>query len=271
MSEHPGRRRRRVAPPTIRTPRDTETSDYSRLYRTDLSQVYMAPQGLRPSNSIRQSLVPRQRGPRRELAQPIRQTARSPSASAIRNSCRPQRVLFYGERPDIDANLRHQSHLPRQRNGTSGFGAENEASYERRQRSYFINPETDVDSVVGLFSYWQEVPVYHRAIFSQRFPHSLVHSSVVDELHSEPMELPPRETRNIICPLGIVRTRQYVRLGIHNLDPEIPGQVGDFLVFDGPVPEHGPFVYLGRPFLREMLQGRLPRPLSDFLSTPSRN
>jgi hypothetical protein len=268
MRGQPGRRHSRVALPEGRTPSDTEPSNYSRSYRrTTPSPMYLATPDQYSSNRLRRRLALEQRGFRREYVRPMRQVARSTLAFTIRNSYHLQRAASYEPRADVDTSASYQTGRTGPRAEPPAPSPQNQAR-RRRRTPYHVNPETDEDSVVGLFSHSQPLPVNHRAIFSQQLPCSLVHSSILDGLDSDPMNLPLRETRNILCPFGRVRTRQYVRLGIQHLGLQIEAQVEDFWVFDTPVPENGPYLYFGQPFLRENFQGRLPPSLPVSLSTP---
>jgi hypothetical protein len=275
MRGQPGRHHRGVALPEGHTPSDTEASNHSRFHRrTTPSPIYLATLDQYSSNRPHRRLAPEQRGSRRESVRPIRQAVRSRLAFTTRNNYHPQRAASYEPRADISAS--YQTHRTEPRARTPAPSVQSQANHRRRRIPYHVNPATDEDSVVRLFSFSQlEQPPdnynYYRVIFSQQFPCSLIHSSILDELDSDPMYLPPGGPRNILCPLGRVMTDQYVRLGVEHLGLQINPHVGDFRVFDAPVPENGPYVYFGLPFLLANFQGSLPPPLSVSLSTSSQN
>ncbi|KAK4444641.1 hypothetical protein QBC34DRAFT_180840 [Podospora aff. communis PSN243] len=265
MREQTGRRRHGLALPAAPIPSDTAISHNAQRYRTTTaSPVYSAIQGQYSSNRVRRRPAPGQRVSGHQNIRTRQRDTRSASCFMARNL---QHQVSYEQRADVDVSVSYQSVQTASPARTPALSARRQVGRGRRRIRYHINLATDRDYVVGLFSYLQPLPVNHRAILSQHFPDSLIHSSLLPGLGSDPMDLPPGESRNILCPFGRVRARQYVELGIRHLGLQAGAQVEGFFVFDGPVPENGPYVYLGRNFLLENFQGRLPPPLSETFSS----
>ncbi|KAK0641223.1 hypothetical protein B0T16DRAFT_419447 [Cercophora newfieldiana] len=137
--------------------------------------------------------------------------------------------------------------------------AQGRSRQHRGRRPIHINPESEVDSIIGFYSFRTDSILFHRAVFSRRFQYSLVHSRILDELDMQPMDLPGGLVRRIITHLGIIRSRRYVRLVAHQPRLQIQQQPGDFLVFSDPLLPQDPRIYLGQNFLDRYLGGRLPR------------
>jgi len=204
-----------------------------------------------------QRAVPR-RGPH-PVPHPVPQGELPAARSAVQN-LRTRRSVPPPRRPGIGANVLHRTGNPGPQAGVPPAADQRQGRQSRSRRPYHVNLESEAEFEVGLYSWRTRSTLGFRAVFSQQFPCSLVHSSVLDTLAVEQLELSPdMSERNIFCPLGRIAPRRYVGLAIHQPQLGFDGQAGHFLVLDDSVPHCGPDIYLGRPFLSVNFQGGLPQ------------
>jgi len=122
----------------------------------------------------------------------------------------------------------------------------------------------DVETDVAIFNTLTGSTKSFRAVFSSRFPYSMVHTSVLEDLGLMPLNLNPMSDKStrFIRPLAVIRPRQFVGLAmkLNGLcgapDDAI---LGHFILLEDSVPPEGPGLYLGQPFLDEHFGGELPR------------
>jgi hypothetical protein len=129
--------------------------------------------------------------------------------------------------------------------------------HQHLQASGAVQPDLEKRAAVLAFGSNRK-PQALQALFSQRYPRSLVTAAAVASLGLVPRDLPLGERWPFPSPMGLIRPRMFVTLPIEQPRIGLSPTIKTFIVLHDSISDRGFDIFFGKAFLQEVFGGLLP-------------